>query len=268
MFPHANIWLTGHSVRLGRSCAAARHPPVPNPTAHHAQLGGSLAALIGLSFGAPSVAFEAPADRLAAARLHMPLPPALPNDKMGVTHVYHTADPIPMGVCTGVTSSCYAAGIVSPLRTEGRRRRSREGERQAIETRCHMGQSIIYDTVGKLGWAVDIRTHRINNLIDRILVEDWESAPNVTALALAAPTAARPWYWPIGRKGPKGPEPGTPPASPDKGKGKKNPNAVPRAEPEEGCIDCFKWEYGDGWKEEPPTTTTEQAWNPERTRGV
>jgi putative lipase involved disintegration of autophagic bodies len=79
------------------------------------QLGGSLSALIGLSFGAPVVAFESPADRLAAARLHMPLPPAVPMDKMGITHVYHNADPIPMGVCTGVTSACYAAGIVSGI---------------------------------------------------------------------------------------------------------------------------------------------------------
>jgi hypothetical protein len=42
----------------------------------------------------------------------MPLPPAVPMDKMGITHVYHNADPIPMGVCTGVTSACYVAGIV------------------------------------------------------------------------------------------------------------------------------------------------------------
>ncbi len=61
------------------------------------------------------MAFESPADRLAAARMHMPLPPAVPMDKMGITHVYHNADPIPMGVCTGVTSACYAAGIVSAV---------------------------------------------------------------------------------------------------------------------------------------------------------
>lgn len=68
------------------------------------QLGGALSSLIGLSFGAPVVAFESPADRLAAQRLHLPLPPGIPMEKMGITHVYHNADPIPMGVCTGVYS--------------------------------------------------------------------------------------------------------------------------------------------------------------------
>lgn len=50
MYPNANIWLTGHS------------------------LGGGLAALMGTTFGAPVVAFEAPAERLASQRLHLPRP--------------------------------------------------------------------------------------------------------------------------------------------------------------------------------------------------
>lgn len=50
MYPNANIWLTGHS------------------------LGGGLAALMGTTFGAPVVAFEAPAERLATQRLHLPRP--------------------------------------------------------------------------------------------------------------------------------------------------------------------------------------------------
>ena len=50
MYPNANIWLTGHS------------------------LGGSLAALLGATFGAPVVAFEAPAERMASRRLHLPSP--------------------------------------------------------------------------------------------------------------------------------------------------------------------------------------------------
>ncbi|PSR79528.1 hypothetical protein PHLCEN_2v6989 [Hermanssonia centrifuga] len=37
-------------------------------------LGGSLASLIGVTFGAPVVAFEAPAEKLAASRLHLPSP--------------------------------------------------------------------------------------------------------------------------------------------------------------------------------------------------
>ena len=50
MFPHANIWVIGHS------------------------LGGALASLIGITFGLPVVTFEPPGERMAAKRLHLPLP--------------------------------------------------------------------------------------------------------------------------------------------------------------------------------------------------
>jgi lipase ATG15 len=50
MYPDADIWITGHS------------------------LGGSLAALLGITFGAPVVTFEPPAERMAAQRLHLPSP--------------------------------------------------------------------------------------------------------------------------------------------------------------------------------------------------
>ncbi|KAG2129976.1 hypothetical protein BD769DRAFT_1386989, partial [Suillus cothurnatus] len=53
-----------------------------------------------------------------------------------ITHVFHTADPIPMGVCTGVTSSCGIAGY-------------------AMETRCHLGKVIRYDTVTHLNWLLN-----------------------------------------------------------------------------------------------------------------
>ncbi|GHJ85490.1 hypothetical protein NliqN6_1892 [Naganishia liquefaciens] len=215
MYPNANIWLTGHS------------------------LGGALSSLIGLSFGAPVVAFESPADRLAAQRLHLPLPPGLPMEKMGVTHVYHNADPIPMGVCTGVYSGCYAAGF-------------------AIETRCHIGESILYDTVGKKGWSVDVRTHRITEIINRVLNEDWDdSSSDEDQLGEEGTTSASSWKfwgWPgkgPRRRGPGGSEGGNDESPPKK----KNPHAVPKAETEDDCVDCFRWEFGDGYKKEPPTTT-------------
>ncbi|KAG2049470.1 alpha/beta-hydrolase [Suillus hirtellus] len=126
LYPHANIWLIGHS------------------------LGGSLASLIGVTFGAPVVAFEAPSEKLAATRLHLPSPPSTQH----ITHVFHTADPIPMGTCTGIYSSCGLAGY-------------------AMETRCHLGKVIRYDTVTHLGWSVDVRTHSIVQIIDRLLSEDW-----------------------------------------------------------------------------------------------
>lgn len=129
MYPFANIWLVGHS------------------------LGGSLASLLGSTFGLPAVAFEAPGERLAAHRLHLPLPP--PNYPPGlprvpITHVYHNADPIPQGACTGAASLCAQAGY-------------------ALETRCHLGKTIVYDTVGKLGWHVDVRKHVIQEMILNVL---------------------------------------------------------------------------------------------------
>ncbi len=93
-----------------------------------------------------------------------------------VTHVYHTADPIPMGVCTGVSSSCALGGYAlesryvasafilfpsgSILRTSN--------------DRCHLGNVLKYDTVSKLGWAVDVRTHGIGVIVEKLLAEDWE----------------------------------------------------------------------------------------------
>jgi lipase ATG15 len=74
-FPKSHIWLTGHS------------------------LGGALASLAGLSFNLPVVAYESPGDRMAADRLHLPRPPAVPSDKMNIWHFGHTADPIFMGSC-------------------------------------------------------------------------------------------------------------------------------------------------------------------------
>jgi lipase ATG15 len=131
MYPTSTIWLVGHS------------------------LGGALASLLGTTFGLPAVAFEAPGERLAAQRLHLPLPPADPLSpstypSAPVTHVYHNADPIPQGACTGIGSACASAGY-------------------ALETRCHLGRSIVFDTVGKLGWRVDVRKHPIREVILKVL---------------------------------------------------------------------------------------------------
>lgn len=41
--------------------------------------------------------------------------------------------------------------------------------------RCHIGKVIRYDTVSKLGWSVDARTHGIHVIVDRLLAEDWDN---------------------------------------------------------------------------------------------
>ncbi|KAF8744801.1 Alpha beta-hydrolase, partial [Rhizoctonia solani] len=131
MYPGANIWLTGHS------------------------LGGSLAALLGATFGVPTVTFESPGERLASTRLHIPSPPGMPSSDHPITHVWHTGDPIPDGRCVGPTSLCAKAGY-------------------ALETRCRNGKHIVYDTVTRKKWAPSIAKHRIGIIINDVLGEDWE----------------------------------------------------------------------------------------------
>ncbi|KAG6910289.1 hypothetical protein DXG01_011686 [Tephrocybe rancida] len=135
--PTSNIWLVGHS------------------------LGGALASLLGSTYGFPAVTFESPGERLAAHRLHLPLPPPMPP--VAITHVYHSGDPIPQGTCTGFGSPCAQGGF-------------------ALETRCHLGKSIVFDTVGKLGWRVDVRKHVIRDVITKVLESDgveWEEGREV-----------------------------------------------------------------------------------------
>ena len=62
-----------------------------------------------------------------------------------------------MGTCNGLFSSCYIAGY-------------------ALESRCHLGKTIVYDTVSNLSWGVDLRTHPVANMIDKILADPWPPA--------------------------------------------------------------------------------------------
>jgi len=159
MYPDSTIWITGHS------------------------LGGALSSLLGATFGLPVVTFEAPGERMAAARLHLPSPLSTEH----ITHVFHTADPIAMGTCTGVLSSCALAGY-------------------AMESRCHLGKKILYDTVTKWNWSVDVRTHGIIVVIEKILNQDWE---------------------PPSEEGGQG--------------GREVPEPV---DEDEDCVECYSWEFG------------------------
>ncbi|KAG8804256.1 putative lipase atg15 [Serendipita sp. 399] len=138
MYPEATIWIVGHS------------------------LGGGLSGLLGATFGAPTVTFEALGDRLAASRLHLPSPPPPPEvdaqhafSLHPITHIYHTADPIPHGVCTGVRSLCTKAGF-------------------ALEAHCHLGKTIVYDTISKYGWSLSVTHHPIAVMIGKVLADEWD----------------------------------------------------------------------------------------------
>lgn len=43
----------------------------------------------------------------------------------------------------------------------------------AFESRCHTGRTCIYDVVNDAGWKVDIRSHGIQAVIEKILTK-WE----------------------------------------------------------------------------------------------
>ena len=90
---------------------------------------------------------------MAAHFLHGTLQPSTHH----ITHVWHTADPIAMGTCTGSLSTCGMAGY-------------------AMESRCHLGNIIEYDTVTNLSWSVRLTTHPIATVIDHVLSKPWPAA--------------------------------------------------------------------------------------------
>ncbi len=127
IYPTAKLWFTGHS------------------------LGGAVANLMALANEeTASIAFEAPGEALYARRMGLipnqevadSLPPPIWN--FGVS-----TDPIFMGRCNGVTSSCYHSGY-------------------ALETGCHTGHDCIWEREGR----EDVGTHRIDWIIDNIINAD------------------------------------------------------------------------------------------------
>ncbi|TEB39650.1 alpha/beta-hydrolase [Coprinellus micaceus] len=264
IYPNANLWLVGHS------------------------LGGALASLLGATYGLPAIAFESPGERLAAQRLHLPMPPTevpppeeesispalrsvlhrlpilemfLGNPRVprapppppphaaSITHVYHTADPIPFGTCNGPYSICATGGY-------------------ALETKCHLGKSIILDTVNRMKWLVDVRKHVIKQVVQLLDMPeegedgvDWgeegggdddddDDEPDPCkggdwCLQQRVLSTLRGWDSVVpGGWGP--------------GRGKKNKkkkggdgdekkpisNRVPKPIIESDCVDCFRWEFG------------------------
>ena len=85
-----------------------------------------------------------------------------------------------MGTCTGVTSFCSIGGF-------------------ALESRCHLGQVILYDTVQKLKWSVNARNHGIKVVVDNLLADDsdWVTKDGETQEVLSM------FNWGWGRKKPR-----------------------------------------------------------------
>jgi len=139
-YPDSDVWLAGHS------------------------LGGVVSSLLGLTYGLPTLTYEAFPDALAASRLGLPTPPGYrigahqSRAETGIYHVGHTADPIYMGTCNAASSFCTIAGY-------------------AFQGACHTGRTCTYDTVGDLGWRVGIGTHKISNVI-RDVLEKYDTVPS------------------------------------------------------------------------------------------
>ncbi|KAI9602597.1 hypothetical protein H4Q26_001888 [Puccinia striiformis f. sp. tritici PST-130] len=185
MYPHSQIWLAGHS------------------------LGGALAGILGVTFGIPAVGFESPGDLLPAKRLHLPLPPGASFGKgsrikpclSGLSYRRSYC----YGNCNGALSSCSVAGY-------------------ALETRCHLGKSIIF-------------------VIEKVLRPDWipdsssSSPSDCRSKQTVEPTGLR-WPW-TGRKDKGSAE------CPDE---EDDEPIVPIAQPQE-CEegDCPLWEFRDSW---------------------
>ncbi|OQO01298.1 hypothetical protein B0A48_12851 [Cryoendolithus antarcticus] len=138
-YPHADIWLTGHS------------------------LGGVVSSLLGLTYGLPTLTFEAYPDALAASRLGLPIPPGYKigahhtRPETGIYHFGHTADPIFMGTCNAASSLCTIGGY-------------------AFQSQCHTSMVCTYDTVEDFGWRVGLGTHRITSVI-RDVLEKYDTVP-------------------------------------------------------------------------------------------
>jgi len=134
LYPDSQVWMTGHS------------------------LGGAVSSFLALTYGLPSVTFQAVPEALAAGRLGLPVPPgSVPGSPQtreytGTYHFGHTADPIYMGSCNGASASCSYAGY-------------------ALESACHTGYECVYDVVADKGWRVGVGTHKIRTVINDIMLK-------------------------------------------------------------------------------------------------
>lgn len=106
-----------------------------------------------------------------------------------------------------------------------------------MESKCHSGQTILYDTVTVKGWSVDVRTHRIGEVINKVLADPWPGTDDALEVGVRGKTSSiRSWRWGWGRKGPgKGGVPD------DGGTEKQKHCCVPTAAAEDPCQDCMKW---------------------------
>ena len=126
IYPTARLWFTGHS------------------------LGGAVANLMALANeGTASITFEAPGEMLYAQRIGLIPETASRQPTRPIWNFGVSTDPIYMGKCNGITSSCYMTGY-------------------AMETACHTGHECTWTKEGR----EDVGTHRIDWVIDNVVLAE------------------------------------------------------------------------------------------------
>ena len=85
-----------------------------------------------------------------------------------------------MGVCNGLRSLCAIGGYALDSRYAILRSSAVFHSNFFYSIpRCHLGQSIVYDTVTELNWDVNLRTHPIQIFIEKVLQKEWEPAKSL-----------------------------------------------------------------------------------------
>ena len=166
--PHANIWMTGHS------------------------LGGALASLVALTNDLPAFAYEAPGDLMYASRLG--LLPDIPSagrapdyteflSSLPIYHFGNSQDPIYLGTCRGISSSCYWFDY-------------------ALESQCHTGYECMYEPTNRVKTKTPLFRAAFSNIkyhsIDYVIKNYLENATTVPACKIKVDCLAKEcteWEW-------------------------------------------------------------------------
>jgi hypothetical protein len=83
-----------------------------------------------------------------------------------------------MGTCNGVLSSCSLAGYALETRSVSAYYDIIIHLLDALY-RCHLGKTIMYDTVSNKSWSVNVRKHGIVTVIDEVLGQPWPPSEEV-----------------------------------------------------------------------------------------
>ena len=117
-------------------------------------LGGVLASLLSIMYNKISVSFESPGDYhyIKLSNLHN----KYNIDYSNIYHFGHNGDPIFMGNCG---RTCSTIGY-------------------NINTKCHIGNTCLYDAKKKLGYSESILNHRIDYIIKNVIPKWKDDMPD------------------------------------------------------------------------------------------